>query len=47
MPQINFREPISVEIEHFVACVKEGAMCLTGPKHAKGVTRILSMGTLK
>lgn len=44
MPQINFREPISVEIAHFMDCIQNGTPCLTGPAHAKGVIQILSMG---
>ena len=42
IPQISFREPIKVEIDHFFDCILEGTPCLTGPDHAREVIRILS-----
>ena len=42
IPQISFREPIKVEINHFFDCILEGTPCLTGPDHAREVIRILS-----
>jgi hypothetical protein len=42
IPQIAFREPIKVEIDHFLDCIIEGTPCLTGPDHAREVVRILS-----
>lgn len=41
MPKINFKEPISVEIDHFVDCIEKGIPCLTGIEHAKRVVGIL------
>ena len=41
IPKINFREPLKVEIDHFLDCVEGKADCLTGPAHAREVVRIL------
>jgi len=41
-PHIDFKEPLEVEIAHFIDCISHGAKCLTGPEHAKEVVRILS-----
>jgi predicted dehydrogenase len=42
LPKIDFKEPLKVEIEHFIDCIQSGNNCLTGVKHALGVVRILS-----
>ncbi len=42
LPKIDFEEPLKVEIEHFLDCIKNGTPCLTGPEHAKKVVKILS-----
>ena len=42
-PKIEWREPLKVEIEHFIDCITNGTECLTGPKHALEVVRILSV----
>ena len=42
LPNIAFREPLKVEIDHFFDCIQNGATCLTGPDHAREVVRILS-----
>ena len=42
LPMINFKEPLQVEISHFLDCVKDGTKCLTGPAHARKVIEILS-----
>ncbi len=42
IPNINFREPLKVEVDHFFDCILEGAECLTGPDHAREVIRILA-----
>ena len=44
MPEIDWQEPLMVEIEHFVDCIQNGVKCLTGTKHAKEVIKILSLG---
>lgn len=43
MPKIEWREPLKIEIEHFIDCITNGTKCLTGPKHALEVVRILSV----
>lgn len=45
LPKIQFREPISVEIDHFIDCVEQGIPCLTGVEHAKKVVGILEMAS--
>jgi len=40
-PKINFREPLKVEIDHFLDCIEGKSECLTGPAHAREVVRIL------
>ncbi len=42
LPKIDFQEPLRVEIDHFLDCVKNGTACLTGVNHAKKVVEILS-----
>ena len=41
IPKINFREPLKVEIDHFLDCIEGKAKCLTGPPHARQVVGIL------
>jgi len=41
-PHINFKEPLEVEVAHFIDCIMNNTECLTGTKHAKEVVRILS-----
>ncbi|OGW37720.1 MAG: oxidoreductase [Nitrospirae bacterium RBG_13_39_12] len=43
LPKIDFKEPLKVEIEHFLDCIQNGTKCLTGVDHAKKVVQILSM----
>lgn len=45
IPNISFREPLMVEIDHFLDCVQNGVECQTGIEHAKGVVRILERAT--
>jgi predicted dehydrogenase len=40
-PEIDWNEPLKVEIEHFVDCILNGTKCITGTKHAKEVINIL------
>jgi predicted dehydrogenase len=42
LPKIDFKEPLKVEIEHFIDCMQNGTKCLTGIDHAKKVVQILS-----
>ena len=46
LPKIDFKEPLKVEIEHFIDCMQNGTKCLTGLDHAKKVVEILSNGDL-
>lgn len=41
-PEIQWQEPLKVEIGHFLDCILNGTPCLTGVGHAKSVVRILS-----
>lgn len=42
LPQIDFKEPLKVEIDHFIDCVLNGTKCLTGIEHTLNVVRILA-----
>jgi predicted dehydrogenase len=42
LPKVDFREPLKVEIDHFLDCIENGIPCLTGCDHAREVVRILS-----
>jgi len=42
LPKIDFKEPLKVEISHFLDCIQNGTQCLTGPEHARTVVEILS-----
>lgn len=44
LPKVDFKEPLKVEIDHFMDCILNGSECLTGPNHALEVVRILSSG---
>jgi predicted dehydrogenase len=41
LPQVKFVEPLKVETQHFLDCMRTGAMPLTGPAHARTVVSIL------
>lgn len=40
-PQINFKEPLRTEAEHFIDCVRTGKTPITGVEHARHVVSIL------
>lgn len=42
LPKIDFKEPLKVEIDHFVDCIQNGTNCLTGVDHARKVVEILA-----
>jgi len=44
-PAIAWQEPLKAEIDHFFDCIEGKAECLTGPKHAAEVVRILEQGS--
>ena len=39
--EINWEEPLKVEIDHFFDCIMDGVTCITGVDHAKKVVAIL------
>ncbi len=41
-PQIEFPEPLKVEIDHFLDCMEKRVECLTGIAHARKVVEILA-----
>ncbi len=40
-PEINFEEPLRIECEHFIDCINEKENCLSNPKKAIQVLKIL------
>jgi predicted dehydrogenase len=47
MPKIDFKEPLKVELEHFMDCIENGTECLTGLDHARKVVEILSTANIQ
>lgn len=41
LPQVKFVEPLKVEAQHFLDCIRTGATPMTGPAHARTVVSIL------
>jgi len=41
MPKIDFKEPLQVEIDHFIDCIGLREECITGIEHARKVVLIL------
>ena len=41
LPQVKFVEPLKLEAQHFLDCIRTGATPLTGPAHARTVVSIL------
>jgi predicted dehydrogenase len=46
LPQVKFVEPLRVEAEHFLDCIRNSRTPLTGLKHARTVVSILERATL-
>lgn len=44
MPKVQFSEPLKIEVEHFLACIRGDETCRTDANHALNVVRILEMG---
>ena len=44
-PNIDWKEPLKLEIEHFVDCIRNGTQCLTGLEHAKRVVSVLCLAS--
>jgi predicted dehydrogenase len=45
LPRISFKEPLQLEIEHFVDCIQNGMQCLTGIEHTRQIVNILSLAS--
>lgn len=41
LPELKFREPLRVEAEHFLECIRTGQTPLTGLQHARSVVSVL------
>ena len=41
MPKIDFKEPIKIELDHFLDCIEKGIEPITGIDHARKVVQIL------
>jgi predicted dehydrogenase len=46
LPNINFAEPLRLEAEHFLDCVRNGKKPMTGTPHARNVVSILEQADL-
>ena len=45
IPDVKWKEPLSLEIDHFLDCIKFNKKCITGTDHAKKVVEILELGS--
>lgn len=45
LPRVDYQEPLSVEIDHFLDCIEDGTACMAGVEHAKKVVAILASAT--
>jgi len=43
LPKVDFKEPLKVEIDHFLDCIQKGTESITGIEHARKVVQILEM----
>ena len=43
-PHLTLPEPLRVEAEHFLECIRTGQPALTGPAHARNVVGVLAAG---
>ena len=44
LPRVAFQEPLKTETAHFLECVRNSQLPLTGPKHARDVVAVLEAG---
>jgi predicted dehydrogenase len=44
LPRVEFQEPLKVELDHFLECIRTGQAPLTGPGHARDVVAVLEAG---
>ena len=47
LPKIDFKEPLKVELDHFIDCIQNGTKCLTGVDHARTVVEILATANVQ
>jgi predicted dehydrogenase len=47
LPKIDFKEPLKVELDHFIDCMQNGTKCLTGVDHARTVVEILATANVQ
>ena len=47
VPEIDWEEPLKLEVKHFVDCVINKTPCLTGVDHAKQVVTVLEQVSKK
>jgi len=47
LPKIDFKEPLKVELDHFIDCIQNGTKCLTGVDHARKVVEILATANVQ
>ncbi len=47
LPKIDFKEPLKVELDHFIDCIQNGTKCLTGVEHARKVVEILATANVQ
>ncbi|TRZ74785.1 MAG: gfo/Idh/MocA family oxidoreductase, partial [Deltaproteobacteria bacterium] len=45
LPRVDFQEPLSVEIAHFLDCIENGTKCIAGVEHAERMVAILASAT--
>ena len=44
--EIDWEEPLKIEIDHFAESILQGSICRTGIEHAKQVIQILQAGSV-
>ena len=47
LPKIDFKEPLKIEIDHFIDCIQNGTQCMTGVDHARKVVEILATANIR
>ena len=47
LPKIEWKEPLQLEVNHFLDCIMGQDECLTSTQHARNVIQILSLASDK
>lgn len=42
LPKVGWKEPLQLEVAHFLECIQDGIPCVSGPEHARNVLEVLS-----